>query len=411
MTQLRLDIKTISAIATFTLSTLCSVNVSGATTNEESCSWEPASCIPEERRNPYCLGPRSLQANAPVYPLTCDGDWVVKFASIYWKAQQEGLEYSFLNEVVGSEGTTNNAKLNILVDSQFLSPGFSWDQGFKLGVGCTTALDGWNFEVMWTHLSNSAQNDVQSKFSENEAILPIWTAYQSDYPGNHPVLFATNAATFWKLSLDLIDLELGRLFWAGHRLAIRPYIGLRYANLDQHYEISLQGGTWEVAGNPDKTLKNKTELENNFQGLGLRSGLDSIWSIGCGWGFYGQLATSIIYGHFSLDHQEEIQLLESPFTKTKFCDTEESFRASRAVLDMGLGVQWSGLVYDCQYGITISLGWEHVAFFHQNQLWRITRIGGSNSTKLVNNEGQNVFSQSQGTLTTSGIVFKGSFAF
>ncbi|NGX59823.1 MAG: hypothetical protein KR126chlam3_00980, partial [Chlamydiae bacterium] len=49
-------------------------------------------------------------------------------------------------------------------------------------------------------------------------------------------------------------------------------------------------------------------------------------------------------------------------------------------------------------------------FFHQNQLWRINRIGDTEAT-FPNNTGENVFFQRRGTLDTQGWTLKVQFQF
>ena len=101
----------------------------------------------------------------------------------------------------------------------------------------------------------------------------------------------------------------------------------------------------------------------------------------------------------------------SPFSKTKILETEGSFRASRAILDLGLGIQWAAMFCDCKYGLAAMLGWEQHVFFHQNQLWRVQRLGGTNGSSLVNNTGENALSQSRGSLDTQGWTLRLNFQF
>ena len=105
--------------------------------------------------------------------------------------------------------------------------------------------------------------------------------------------------------LNLVDIELGRNFWTSHYLAIRPHVGIRVAYLEQDYDIEHAGGNWgainasSVTGyswGPQTALNNSVHLDNDFKGVGLRSGLDSTWNLGCGWALYGDFAASIVYG-------------------------------------------------------------------------------------------------------------------
>ena len=249
------------------------------------------------------------------------------------------------------------------------------------------------------------------EFLDNDTLLPIWSAYQYESALQAPVLYATDASTFWKLSLDLVDFNIGRPFWAGQKLILRPYIGLRFANVDQNFNITLKGGSWENQGNPSDTYKDETQLQNDFRAIGVKSGLDSSWIVACGWGLYGKLGASILYGRFNIDHQEDIHLLTTPFTKTSICKIKDTITSSRAIIDTGLGARWSGLICDCRYGLSFSFGWEQSLFLHQNQLWRISRLGGENQEPPLNLTGTNIFSQSRGSLSISGLILEGTLNF
>ena len=91
---------------------------------------------------------------------------------------------------------------------------------------------------------------------------------------------------------------------------------------------------------------------------------------------------------------------EAPFSKEKFFETEDSFRASRFVADLILGIQWSALFCDCQYGLTVKLGWENHLFLDQNQMWRVVKTSTDDTAdnSILTNE----FSQRRGDLDTQG---------
>ena len=211
-----------------------------------------------------------------------------------------------------------------------------------------------------------------------------------------------------------MDIELGREYWTSKYLSFRPFVGLRIAFIKQDFELQHKGGSWsKIAASTDQDpFNSEVDLDNDFKGVGVRSGFDTVWNFGCGWGLYGNFAASIVYGRFSVDHDEEIRQAISPYDKTKVLETKESFHASRAMLDLALGIQWASLFCDCQYGFTIQFGWEHHIFFHQNQMWRVNRIGNKeNMGVLPNITGENVFLQRRGTLDTQGWTLTVQFEF
>ena len=403
---MRPDLKTVSAFSIIALATI----LSGAKNKEDCPPSRPATCYADDCTHCYCLGPENKQVNAPVRPITCNGDFVITVAGFYWKAEQDGMAYAINNEITGTDALSGNAELSNLIDAQYKNPNFKWDFGFKAGFAYNSACDGWDIGILWTYFREGAKGHVEAEFDDNHALLPIWSQFQYPNAGQAPFLFATDIETFYRLHLNLIDIPLGREFWTSKRLSFRPHVGLRISFIDQKFEIEHKGGSWSDPG-LQIDVNDIVNLDNDYKGVGLRSGFDTVWHFGCGWGLYGNFALSVIYGKFTVDHDESLRDADSPFSKHKILETKDSFRASRGMLDMGLGIEWESLLCDCQYGLKFSLGWEQHLFFHQNQLWRVVRIGGANGSGLFNNSGENVYHQRRGTLGTQGWTLTGNFAF
>jgi len=394
------------------LSALGMGNLSGARNGDNCPPSAPAACYSEDCGCTYCYGPENTAGNPAVRPRTCNGDFVIEIAGFYWNAHQDGMEYAIENHVQAPTFIRDEFELNNLINAEYQTPGFGWDFGFKAGVGYNSACDGWDFGITWTWYKGKANDQVEAEFSDNQSLLPLWSAFM---PRMGSPISAYEIETHWSLQLNLIDLELGREFWTSKYVTLHPHVGLRFASLKQNYELQHKGGSWqpydETAGDY-VALNDQVDLDNNFKGVGIRAGLDSVWNLSCGWGIFGNFAASIVYGKFSIDHDEVLRQAESPFSKTKILETKDHFRASRAMLDLELGVQWSTLVCGCQYGLTVQLGWENHMFFNQNQLWRVARGAAETDTGVDPNlKGENVFSQRRGNLDTQGWTLRFKFEF
>ncbi len=405
------------------LSLLSSVNAAGG--SRDNCAPTPPACYPADCNRTYCLGPDNYGANAPVNPKTCNGDWMVTIAGFYWNAHQDGMEYAVDNRVKNPNITQSVAaptipdailELNNLIDAEYQTPNYSWDIGFKFGIGYATTCDGWDFGFVWTWFKDNASDHIEAEIDDNHTLLPLWSAFSS---AQGSVLYATDIETSWKVQLNLIDFELGRNFWTSRLVSLRPFIGLRFAQINQDFEIQHKGGSWSALTSgptfsPSQlAYNNQVDISNDYKGVGLRAGFDTFWNLGCGWALTGDLATSIIYGRFNVDHDESNRQATTPHYKSSILETHESFRASRAMLDLALGIQWGGLFCDCKYGITVNLGWEHHLFFDQNQMWRVVRIGDvpQSEPSLPNNSGENVYHQRRGDLDTQGWTLTVKFDF
>jgi hypothetical protein len=345
---------------------------------------EPCCCT-------QCLGPENVAGNPAVRPKTCNGDFVLTVAGFYWTAHQDGLEYA----VETNSSPANNGSVNIF-NGDFKKPHSHWRPGFKLGVGYNSSCDGWDVNLLWTHLKARASSDVDADEGTN-AIIPLFSAFADPTGGQ---LNATFAKGKWSLKFDVVDLELGREFWVSKYLTLRPNIGLRFARLDQDYDVFYSGGSFG-------TLHDQNDLDNNFKGIGPRAGLDTVWHLRCGFSLFGNAAFSILYGRFHVREDEQTSLAVSPFTSTTLLSAKERFHTSKGALDLILGVQYETMFCDCRYGFVIGLAWENHLFFNQNHLWRINRVAQT----ATPGTGENVFFKTSGDLSTQGVTLNLRFEF
>jgi len=367
----------------------------------DGCPPEPpAKCNLDTCQRCHCLGPETFAVNAPVRPLTCNGDLFINISGFYWKANEDGLEYAIEND--NSAALIMGENNHILVNSDFKSPNFDWEFGFKAGFGYNSPCDGWDIGLYWTRYDGRASSHIEAEDLDSQSILPIWSNLYAPTFGGISI-FATDSKTDWKLQLNLIDIELGRESWNSRYLTLRPHVGIRLGYIDQDYDIIYSGGSWSDS---NILATGNVKLENDFKGVGLRGGLDSIWNLGCGWALYADFALSLMNGRFKIDHEESLRGTESPFNKDKLLETSNSFHSTKMIADFAFGLQWSSLICDCKYGLLVALGYEQHLFFDQNQLWRIAIVQG-NETEEFNN----IYQQGRGDLSTQGWTLSAGFDF
>ena len=386
-----MSIKNFSLIAL----TLSSASVFAA--NQADCRPAPgAPCNADDCCRMYCVGPDATSALAPVRPRTCNGDVALTVAGFYWNAHQDGMEYAIESEVF-----TDNTERAYIVNGDYKNPSFKWDFGFKLGLGYNTPCDGWDVGVLWTNYNGKASSHNEAEASDNTTLITLWSDVLQDQEDQYP-LYASDINTSWKLKLNLIDIELGRDSWFGKRVAVRPHVGLRVAYLEQDYDIEYSGGVFTnltAPINPVGAYNDFVKLENEYKGVGVRGGLDTVWNMGCGWGIYGNLAFSVIYGRFEVDHNEFLRDASDPHHKEKVIEARDSFRASRYMTDVALGLRYAARFCECQYALSVSLGWEHHLFLNQNQMWRVVRNLDDAQTQP---NATNIYHQRRGDLDTQG---------
>ncbi len=350
--------------------------------------------------------------NPAVRPITANGcccdenEFSFTVAALVWEAHQEGLEFAVLSK--NSNPTLGTYPGNI-IEAEFQNPEFKWKGGLKIGIGYDVQHDGWDVEALWTTYHGRANKEVDADTEGNNTLLPLWSAYSMTAPGatTQGILFAAQVNAHWKLELDMLDLELGREFWTSKYLTLRPHIGFRGAWIRQSYEIEQFGGSWSSPFTTPDNLNDEVNLHNSFKGAGLRGGLDTVWQMGSGWGLFGNFALALVYGHFEVKNHEFTRQAQAPFSKVDVAEIKDSFRATRGIADLALGIQYSTMFKDNRYAFTIGLSWENHIFFNQNQLWKINRTGDT----VNNTTGENVFLQSRGDLSTQGATLTLKFTF
>jgi hypothetical protein len=337
--------------------------------------------------------------NPPARPVVKDGvDLFIEGGAILWQASETGLEY----------GIKNYNGTDYVNRGRILKPHFEWDWGFKLGAGYNMPHDGWDLFLEWTRFyTDNGENGTSA--SSSGTIFPSFVNAGVPEGGGNPALTSLDSGfqgvgAFWKLRLNLLDLELGREFYVSKWLTIRPHAGLRSAWIRQRLNVRytngfLTGGPSSIVGVPANiTTKNK----NNFWGMGLRGGLDGNWGLGNGFSLFSDLAAAILLGHFKVT-QYEFDVTPTP-ASTRL-NVFEKYRAARATLDMDMGLRYEHSFANDGYALMIQLGWEQHMFFSQNQLKKF--VGRNNERANLSG----LFESSQDDLNTQGVTLLARFDF
>jgi hypothetical protein len=320
---------------------------------------------------------------------SCFANYWVDGEVLYLKACEDGLPVatSLTPELTigGARGTKQR------IDNFH----FDWDVGFRIGVGANiTCCDCWDASVYWTHFFGRGHRDVNNL--EVAELEPAFGAiFEQALPGS--IDLASKIESHWHLDLDLIDFDLGRTFCVTSCLALRPHVGVRYGRIDQKFHID---STEAFIGTPIVSTANgngnfgarqalgiagsrEVHLKNRFEGAGLRLGLDSIWTLGCGFSIYGNTAASLLYGRFHVN-AHEVALFPSgpsiaPASAANFGQAQSTsgaipfvfeqhdrFSGTQGITECALGLRWQHCFCNNTL-VTFQVGWEHHFFFDQNR--------------------------------------------
>ncbi len=292
--------------------------------------------------------------------------------ALLWVSSLDGLSYA-----VKSDRTTS------LSHAHVKEPDFDWDWGVRLGLGYKLPYDKWDIFINYTYVHAHAEGGVSD---EDGAVFPQW---QAPFGLTAPI-YATHAKAHWNANVNIGDIELGRDCFVANWLSIRPFMGVRGLVIDQDYDVRYTGGTAVPAGDRDKV-----SLDNDFWGVGIRLGFDSLWGLGAGWSLYGNGAASLLSGHFSIHEHERVE--EAEVTRVNLSNHVDNVIVTA---EMALGIQWDYLFSKDSYHFGFKFGWEFNVFFDQNQLVR-----------FVGDTAPGLFVRNDGDLSFQGLTFGMRFDF
>jgi hypothetical protein len=279
-------------------------------------------------------------------------------------------------------------KSRSLVASQLLHASvrhapFAWDWGFRLGLSYNIPHDHWEASLKWIHYWPGKEK--ASVGASNGGTTGTLVTTQARGEGAPVTVNHSRASS--RLRLDLLDAQIGRHFFVSRFLSVKPTVGLRAAQIDQHFGVGYKGGATLGA-----TQKWGAHFKNDFWGVGLIGGLDTRWSAGGGWSLYGNAALSLLYGVFSKRVEQESEAIGGT-SSTSAIEASSKFRSTKAITDLALGARWERLFEGGRYGLIAQLGWEHHLFFSQTQY--LSRFAISQ----------------EGDLSTQGWTLSATFAF
>lgn len=281
---------------------------------------------------------------------------------IWWKSQVSNFDYGQL-------------------EGKVLSPHFKFAPGFKIGTGMDLQHDGWDGYAQYTYLyqptfSTSKSFDYDLGYSS--LMLPF---VQNPVEGTLTALSLMDIASWRKSQFNILDLEAGRNFFISKKLTLRPHIGMKLATLFEKTRIIyIPAGTIKSA---------KLLLQQNLSGIGARTGIDTLWHITRGFGFYGDAAFTALWGSFHNIFNNRLRYTG----KYKYQYFTKKTQDILPVFEIGIGLTYMTWFANERYQLYAKAGWEE-------QIWL------SYNKNVVNG-----MMSLDGSLTLQGLTAQLGFAF
>jgi Legionella pneumophila major outer membrane protein precursor len=260
-----------------------------------------------------------------------------------------------------------------------IKPKYEW--GFRVAAGYNMSHDKWDIVATYSRFNFNESSNVTPGASES--LHSYFDYYVVD--GNDASYDLDSAKAKWHVNFNMLDVELGRQFFVSKFLRIRPKFGLRNVWLNNDTTVKA---VYETTENWE--LKD-TE---NFWGMGVLAGIDTVWGLAKGFSIYGNFGLSGLFGYFDPDQK----VAGGEHSEQHYLEAQRQ-DMTKATLDLALGLRWDKNFYDDRYHIGFNFGFEQHVFFNMTRNY----LGEPSFTNYVGLSGRD--------FTMSGFAFGARFDF
>lgn len=288
--------------------------------------------------------------------------WFFTFDVLYWHAKAGGTEFAY---------TDQDPLAQLPIKGRTKDIDFDWDWGIRVGLGCNFEHDGWDLRAQYTWFDTNGSESTGSGI--NNSIIPLRGSSRivenASTSISNRFLYCTSAKAQYDFDYNAIDLELGRSYFVSGKLSFRPHWGLKTAWIDQEQITRYTGGAVDPGHSTWMGLQGNTvhvKDDCDFWGLGPRVGLDSKWHLGYGFSLFGNVATSLLFGYFEVEHKERYSQFGG--NQLKLIADRHAFSPTA---QMQLGLRYDKYIHHNTQHIGVGLGFEGQYWWRQNQMLKV----------------------------------------
>lgn len=339
-----------------------------------NCEKKPVVCCPAPQPGPFAFAfPMDRDLN-------CPRDFFVHVDGLAMQAKQDGMEFVIRDDTSFAE--RDNFITNGRVRG-FSSEDHDWDYnpGMRVGMGFFLGQDVWSIDFNWTWLNITDYEHISS-VTPGGTLIPLWLLGKPTLANE----FGQNASAVWDASYNTLDIRFAKPYHISRYLVFNPHIGARAAWIDQHFSVDYSGYVGTGAGE-NRAIHHG---DNDFWGIGLRSGLDTNWRLGKGWTLFGNVAGSLLFGQFDVE-----QSLILPTGGDGF-DLDNDMYQNVPNMEIAMGLGWGRFFNKQQYRVDLKLGYEFHVWWDQLNLRRFWSGAPQYANDVV----------SRGNLTLNGFSLK-----
>lgn len=275
----------------------------------------------------------------PTYDLSAD--------YLFWQNHVDGLEYASVGGLAASADED-------IDQGHILDTGCRSKPGFRIGLKVDLCQTCWDAFGQYTFLNYDEVTAAEDPGAIGlSSIRPLlWTF------GTEAGETLSLAKGVWRSQINTFDFGMGATIRLDSCFAFRPHLGLKATWQKLKYHV-----TYQTRPSTTQTTQDDICFTTDFNGLGIRSGMDTEWTICRNLSFVGSFALSAVYSDLNTNRRDEhinnILSSSSPRFKNVHINVEHCTLVP--VTELFFALRWEIPMMN-GYDYTVMLGWE-------NQMW------------------------------------------
>jgi len=259
--------------------------------------------------------------------------WTIGIELLYMQPSNVDFQYA-------SERSTGTAPR--VYENKSVSPGYNF--GGEFDATYHFAGNSRDIEVALTHIdvNNSSDVSVQS----GRIVEPFGVTSAPNYANYAEGQIDNNT--------DAVDVVLGQTFYVGHAVILRPFAGIRYADLESNDYARYKDDSTNQA-----RLLGSGRINASFDGVGPRAGVDATYRAGSNVSFVASAAVSLLVGDIDTKITTTNNLTTLPTNTVYKLDEGTSLVPE---IDARLGINYHHAI-DSDNAFDIQVGYQAFNYF------------------------------------------------
>lgn len=270
---------------------------------------------------------------------------------LWWRAVEDGIDYAWL-----SDASDPSVGANMHVQGQ----DFEFDPGYRIGLGYNFGYDDWDLYIVYTWLYTYPKTSLTgTKVAGNGSVLGLFSLLPNNGGSLQLIGFERARNVSWQMQFNAWDLELGRHFYVGEHLALKPVTGIKGALIRQHLRANYDNADYPRQGRDGPEFSNvQARGKTRWWGVGPKAGMHGQWELFSGFSVIGNIQAALLYGEFHIRTSANAVDDRTDNTgQNRGGRFRDDFYRLRPMAALMLGLEWGRCLWDWMF-FSMHVGWE-----------------------------------------------------